>query len=178
MIRLMVKKAFKLPKRTNTAFLHAPPYSGGLGIPCIVDEIDIHMACTAFKLLNSPDLCVKSIAHHHLSIVTAKRTGINDPSIGDMEEFINCSPNPGEGKTGDIKSIWSSVRSSLARCDALMNLKDGKMICKETTITWSSRKKLGRALRGTLLHDQLRILQSASDQGRTFGCVALHPASN
>ena len=37
----MAKQAFKLPKRTISAFLHAPPNTGGLGIPCITDEIDV-----------------------------------------------------------------------------------------------------------------------------------------
>ena len=174
----MVKKAFKLPKRTTTAFLHSPPHSGGLGLPCIMDEIDIHMVTTAFKLLTTPDPCVKGVAYHHLGEVTAKHTRSSDPTRGDMEIFLNATPIPGEGKKGDIKSIWSSVRSSAARCDALFNLTNDKILCCGKTITWTGKKKLGKALRTKILQPHLRRLQEASDQGRTFNCVALHPSSN
>ncbi|KAL5509896.1 hypothetical protein EMCRGX_G005336 [Ephydatia muelleri] len=54
-VRNVVKRAFKLPKRTISAFFHAPSNSGGLGIPCIENEIDVNMATTAFKLLTTPD---------------------------------------------------------------------------------------------------------------------------
>lgn len=177
-VRNMVKLAFKLPKRTISAFLHTPPHSGGLGIPCIEDEIDVHLATTAFKLLSTPDTLVKGVAYHHLGNVTEKRTRSSEATIGDMEEFLNSTPTPGEGKAGDIRSLWSVVRSSLARCDAIISLSGNRITCSGKTINWSGKKETGRALRAKLLQRHLRNLQEASDQGRTSTCVALHPSSN
>ena len=88
-VRNMAKQALKLPKRTISAILHAPFSSGGLGIPCIVDEIDIHLDMTAFKLIATPDEIVKGAAHHHLGTVTKKRTRSSEASIMDMEVFLN-----------------------------------------------------------------------------------------
>ena len=177
-VRNMAKRAFKLPKRTISAFLHAPSNTGGLGIPCITDEIDVHLAATAFKLLATPDVTVKGVAYHHLGIVSEKRNRGSEVNITNMEIFLNSSPSPGEGKMGDIRSIWSIVRSSLVRCDAVINLTTSKISCNGRTISWTGKKNTGRALRANLLKQHVSNLHRASDQGRTSHCVALHPSSN
>lgn len=177
-VRNMVKHAFKLPNRTISAFLHAPCNVGGLGIPCIVDEIDVHLAATAFKLLSTPDAIVKGVAYHHLSNVAEKRTRSNAVNTDLMEMFLNSSPTPGEGKTGDIRSLWSIVRSSLVRCGAVINLATGKISCNGKSISWAGKKNAGRALRANLLKKHTSNLHQANDQGRSSHCVALHPSSN
>ena len=174
-VRNMVKHALKLPKRTISAFFHTPPHSGGLGIPCIENEIDVQLATTAFKLLSTPDTVVKGVAYHHLS---EKRTRSTGATTTDMEAFLNSSPTPGEGKTGDIRSLWSIVRTPLAQCDAVINLTTGKINCNGKSYCWEGKKNVSRALRAKLLQRHLYNFKQANDQGRTSHCVSLHPSSN
>ena len=177
-VRNVVKRAFKLPKRTISAFFHAPSNSGGLGIPCIENEIDVNMATTAFKLLTTPDTVVKGVAYHHLNTVTEKRTRSTGATIADMETFLNSSPRPGEGRTGDIRSLWSIVRTSLTQCDAVINLTTGKITCNGRSFSWEGKKNVSRALRAKLLQRHMHSFKQANDQGRTSHCVSLHPSSN
>ena len=95
-----------------------------------------------------------------------------------MEMFLNSSPIPGEGKSGDIKSLWGSVRSSLVRCGATINLNNNSLFCNGKSLRWEGKKKAGKALRTKLLEQHTRNLHRATDQGRTFHCVSLHPSSN
>ena len=136
------------------------------------------MCATAFKLLSSPDEKVRGIAYHHLSKVAEKRTRSNTINTDLMEMFLNSSPIPGEGKSGDIKSLWSSVRSSLVRCGATINLNNNSLFCNGKSLRWDGKKKAGKALRTKLLEQHTRNLHWATDQGRTFHCVSLHPSSN
>ena len=49
--------------RTASASLYAPPHSGGMGIPCIEDEIDIARVTTAFNVLGADgDPAVRTVA--------------------------------------------------------------------------------------------------------------------
>ena len=68
--------------------------------------------------------------------VTEKRTRSTGATITDMETFLNSSPIPGEGRTGEIRSLWSIVRTSLTQCDAIINLTTGKIPCNGRSFSW------------------------------------------
>ena len=89
-VKEAVKTAFKLPQRMASASLYAPPHSGGMGIPCIEDEIDIARVITAFKVLGADgDPAVRMVAWGLLEEV-ARRTG----GPIEMENFLNSPPPP------------------------------------------------------------------------------------
>ncbi|KAL5509990.1 hypothetical protein EMCRGX_G005453 [Ephydatia muelleri] len=92
-VRKIVKQCLKLPRRTITQFLYSPTRCGGLGIPSVVDDLNIYMVSSAFKLLSSQnDPKVKDIAHHELQrTATVRRRDLQS-----TEEFINSLPIPCE----------------------------------------------------------------------------------
>ena len=146
-----------------------------LGIPCIENEVDIARITTAFKVLGEEtDLAVEKIAHGLLEEVAMKRTRGNV----NKKDFLNSPPVSGEGKEGDIQSLWSLVRKSLQRFSATINLEEKSLACVGKTLTWHWRKQLSRLLWASRQQDYLRTLQMASDQGQVFSSVAADPSSN
>ena len=47
-----------------------------------------------------------------------KRSGILEPTRENVCNFINHPPPEGEGAKGDIRSLWSLVKSSFHKCRA------------------------------------------------------------
>ncbi len=52
-VREVAKRELRLPRRTTTHFLYCAQHEGGLGLPCIEDEMDIAFASQAFKFLSN-----------------------------------------------------------------------------------------------------------------------------
>lgn len=111
----LCKMHLKLPRRTTTPFLYSLTRAGGLGLPNIEDELHIFRTTTAFKLLfNQGDARTKTIATSALAKTTKTRSlGQRSP-----QDFLNRRADRGEGERGNIKTIWSEVRSSLKHCEA------------------------------------------------------------
>ena len=109
-VKAMVKGNLKLPRRTNDAFLYSPSRARGLGLPKVEDEVHIYGVSTAYCLLAlSKDPTVTDVAQSALGEAAKKRSrGMLSP-----QDFINAPPQKGEGKQGDIKTLWSRVRLSL-----------------------------------------------------------------
>lgn len=83
--------SLKLPQRAITSFLYTPPRWGGLGIPCVVDELHIHVVSSAFKLLDTRnDPRVRDIAHHEL----LKTANIRRRDLQSAQDFLNSLPPP------------------------------------------------------------------------------------
>ena len=173
-VRKVVKQCLKLPRRTITSFLYTPTRQGGLGIPCVVDKLHIQMVLSAYKLLSSKnDNREKVIAHHELQ----KTANIRRRDLT-TQEFLNSLPVLGEGKRGDIKSLWSDVRVSANHCGAKFQLDRSTIRCNDKTLVWEGRKNLCRLLRSNIHQAYTQRLSQASDQGRAMSCVAAHTASN
>ena len=174
-VRKLVKQNLKLPRHTITSFLYTPPRWGGLGIPCVMDELHIHMLSSAFKLLASRnDPRVRDIAHHEL----LKTANIRRRDLQSAQDFLNSPPVPGEGKRGDIKSLWSDVRIAASHCGANFQLDRDSIHCSSKTVGCGGRKNLCRLLRSHLHESYSLRLAQASDQGRAMACVAAHTSSN
>ena len=112
-VKALVKMSMKLPRRTIDAFLFTPWRSGGLGLPRIADEVHIYGVSTAYRLLSlSQDPTVIDVALSALGATAKKRSqGWTSP-----QDCIDNPPLPGEGRQGDIQSLWSRVRVSLLIC--------------------------------------------------------------
>ncbi|KAL5510035.1 hypothetical protein EMCRGX_G005503 [Ephydatia muelleri] len=119
-----IKKGLKLPQRTATEYFYLPQAFGGLGVPSAFDEAHITRAVQAFKLLgDTRDPVIRSVALHQLADTVAKRARWLDPTeLEDLSEFLNTSPAPGEGRAGDLQSLWSSAQDSLANGEATIKL--------------------------------------------------------
>ena len=66
-VRSMAKKAFRLPRRTNTPYFYTHWRAGGLGLPNIEDELDVAWASQAFKYLISKDPTVVAMTAHRIT---------------------------------------------------------------------------------------------------------------
>ena len=174
-VRKIVKQCLKLPRRTITQFLYSPTRRGGLGIPNVVDDLNIYMVSSAFKLLSSQnDPKVKDIAHHELQrTATVRRRDLQS-----TEEFINSLPIPGEGRRGDLKSMWSDVRMAAHHCRVKFQLNRNTITCGGKSIGWNGRRVICRLMRSGIQNTYVDRLMQARDQGRAMGCVSSHPSSN
>ena len=83
------------------------------------DEVHIYGVSTTYRLLSlSKDPIVTDVALNALSATARKRSqGMLSP-----QAFLNRPPQRGEGRQGDIRSLWSRVRVSMQLCQASINL--------------------------------------------------------
>jgi len=87
--RRLVKKALRLPKSANSAFIHCPWKFGGLGVPCIADDLQIAWASQAYKYLTNKDNHVKNMAMQQQLATTKHRTRCSSPTPEDVLQFVN-----------------------------------------------------------------------------------------
>ena len=138
-------------------------------------------AAQAFKFLaDTRDPCLRDIAVHQLTDTVAKRAHYLDPTKHEhLTTFLNTSSPPGEGRAGDLQSLWSSARASLTHTGAIIVLtQDSATIeISQHILTWDKRKDLYPRLREAIQARCLRNLKRTADQGRAFDSVSLHPDS-
>ena len=173
--RKICKPHLKLPRRTTSSFLYAPTKAGGLGLPNIEDELHVFRVSSAYKLLFSEgDHRIRDIASSALAKTAETRSrGRRSP-----QAFLNHQADRGEGRCGDIKTIWSEVRSSLAHCGAEILTNNEAISCGGKTIRWNKRHQIPSLLRSSLQSRYLQRWMAAADQGRAVSCTSQHPASN
>ena len=96
----------------------------------------------------------------------------------DLTTFLNESLQVGEGKAGDLHSIWSAARDSLANTGATLRVLPNSttLYTEWCPIGWSQRKLACQLLKGVGSHRLARI-KSNPDQGRAFDSICLHPDS-
>eukprot|EP00731_Ephydatia_muelleri_P013732 Em0007g1042a len=174
-VKSLMKANLKLPKRTTDAFLFSPPRAGGLGLPRIEDEVHIYGVSTAYRLLTlSGDPVVRDTAQAALGETAKRRTG----GRRSPEEFLNAPPDKGEGRQGDIQSLWSRVRLSLQHCQATIDLTNRQINIAGTTFGPLKKGQICRAMRAVVQDRHLSRWKAAKDQGRAAECISAHPASN
>ena len=181
-LRGAIKKGLKLPQRTATEYFYLPQAFGGLGIPSAFDEAHVTRAAQAFKFLgDTRDPVIRSVALHQLADTVAKRARWLDPTkLEDLSEFLNTSPTPGEGRAGDLQSLWSSARDSLANGEATIKLTLDSAILHTSNhhLNWSQRKRAFQVLKEAFGARHLSNIKRSSDQGRAFDSISLHRDSN
>ena len=174
-VKALVKSAMKLPRRTIDAFLFSPWRAGGLGLPRLEDEVHIYGISSAYRLLTlSNDPMVLDVSQAALEVTARKRSkGLTSP-----QDFLNSPPQRGEGKQGDIQSMWSRVRVSLQLCQTTINLAGKQITIAGTTYGPSKRHLNCGAMRTVLQGKHLTSWTQAKDQGRAAECVSAHESSN
>ena len=171
----LCKMHLKLPRRSTTPFLYSPTRAGGLGLPNIEDELHITRTTTAFKLLfNQGDARTKTIATSAL----AKNIKTRSLDQRSPQDFLNHRADRGEGQRGDIKTIWSKVRSSLKHCEAELSTTTESISCCGRSLSWGKRNLVASLLRSAIQSRYLRRWNESPDQGRSVTCFSQHPASN
>ena len=110
---------------------------------------------------------VRDIVHHEL-LTTAN---IRRKDLQYAQHFFNSPPVPGEGKHGDLKSLWSDVRVAASHCGANFQLDRDSIHCSNKTVGWGGRKNLCHLLRSHLQENYSLCLAQASDQGRAMACA-------
>lgn len=171
----VIKLHMKIPKRATDNFMYSPQRFGGLGIPRLEDEIHILKVSTAFKLLMSEnDPRIGDIASSTLAYTANKCT----QGRKDVQAFMNSTPEAGEGKCGDISSIWSQVRLAMHHCKATIKLQQKSICCKGKELKWAKRHLICRVLRNAIQEGYQSDWEKSPDQGRAATCFAAHPASN
>ena len=181
-LRSIVKKGIRLPARTCTDFLYLSQDLGGLGLPSVADTAHVAKACQAFKFLSDMrDPIVRAIALDQLAAACAKRARSLDPrNVANLSSFLNTAPMLGEGKRGDLRSIWSSVRSSLSFAGATISISVNTALLntESRTLGWENRKLASYHLNLHVANQCLLRLQNHVDQGRAFHSICQHPDSS
>ena len=179
-LRGAFKQGLKLPRRTATQYFYLPQALGGLGIPSVEDEAHIARAAQAFKFLgDTRDSVIREVALQQLSETVTKRARRLDPNkLEDLAEFLNTSAAPGEGRAGDLQSLWSSARASLVAGGAAIEITQDLAILHTSkhNIPWHKRKQAFQAME-EVGQRHLRNIKRSSDQGRAFDSLSLHPDS-
>ena len=158
--RSLAKKHLKLPRRTVTPFLYSSTRAGGLGLPNIEDEIHFFRISTAYKVLFAQgDNQLQDIANSALN----KTAEIRSRNQKSAQDFLNDPADPGEGKRGDITSLWSGVRASLHHCRAELHLQNRTITCGEVTLGWDKRRFITSLLRDTVQSQYLEKWKRCSD---------------
>ena len=174
-LKSLAKMCFKLPNRATTSYFYAQTKAGGLALPRIEDEIHLFRISTAYKVLFAQgDAQLRDISTSALGKTAEIRTR-NQKSA---QTFLNDPADPGEGRRGDIKSLWSEVRSSLQHCRAKFNLQDQSITCDGITLGWSKRRNITGLLRNAIQSRYVEDWKRCPDQGRAVICTSAHPASN
>ena len=149
-----------------------------MGIPNIQDEAHVANAAQAFKFLadqRDPTICLTAL--NQLSQTVAKRARYLDANnLEDLTTFLNQAPRVGEGKAGDVHSIWSAVRDSLANTGAILKvLPDSATLHTERRpIGWNQRKLACQLLKEGVGSHRLACIKQNRDQGRAFNSISLH----
>ena len=114
--RGIIKKGLHIPNWACSDNFYLSQGLGGMGVPCVEDESHIARVSQAFKFLaDQRDPTIRAVALHQLAATMSKRARHLDPTnLEDMSLFLNTPPHTGEGRAGDLHSIWSAVRKSLA----------------------------------------------------------------
>lgn len=171
-LRTIIKRGLRLPTRTCTKYLYLSQALGGMGIPSVTDESHVSRLAQAFKFLaDTRDPCLRDVAVHQLTDTVAKRARYLDPTKPDhLATFLNTSSSPGEGRAGDLQSLWSLARASLTHTEAIITLtQDSATIeASQHILTWDKCKDLYPRLREAIHTRYLRDLKRTADQGRAF----------
>ena len=181
-LRGAIKQGLKMPRRTATQYLYLPQASGGLGVPSVEDVGHVTRAAQAFKFLgDTRDPIIRSVALHQLADTVAKRARRLDPTkLEDLSEFLNTTAAPGEGRAGDLHSLWSSARASLANTGAILELTSESAVLHANNhhLSWLQRKRAFQVLKEEMGARHLSTIKRSPDQGRAFDSLSLHPDSS
>ena len=147
----------------------------------IFNTMDVARVISATKLLNSPDPTVHQVALSQLSESVSNRRNIKTCTYDDLDNFLNSDPNPGEGKRGDLRNLWSLCRTSLRQTTTKLHPpskgNQGWLEVADTT-SITDTKKAAPFIKN---HSKVKFLEqmcTAPDQGRTFAACSKNPASN
>ena len=181
-LRAIIKRGLRIPQRTCTQYFYLPQALGGMGIPSVLDESHVARAAQAFKFLaDTRDPVIRQVALHQLGEAVTKRARHLDPSNPEhLAEFLNSTAHPGEGRAGDLWSLWSSARASLAIGGAFISLTQDSATLQTDHhhITWVKRKLASQAMKETIGARHLAAIKTSSDQGRAFNSLSLHADSS
>ncbi|KAL5510049.1 hypothetical protein EMCRGX_G005519 [Ephydatia muelleri] len=124
--KLNVFRWFIFPRLTFISQVIFPGPFGlwGLGCPQCRDEAHIAKAAQAFEFLgDTRDPVIRAVALQQVRATVATRARKLDPTKKeDLEEFLNTTAAPGEGRTVDLQSLWSSARAGLANGGATIEI--------------------------------------------------------
>ena len=180
-LRTTIKRGLHLPPRTCTKYLYLSQALGGLGVPSAEDESHVSRAAQAFKYLaDTRDRRIRGVALDQLSETVAKRARQLDHTTHEgLHLFLNSSPGPGEGRAGDLQTLWSAVRNSLVLTNATICLSQDSATISigRHKLSWDKRKLLSQTLKTGLQDRHLAAIKASPDQGRAFDSVSLHPDS-
>eukprot|EP00731_Ephydatia_muelleri_P013788 Em0007g1098a len=162
--RKWLKKAVCIPSRSCSSYLYTPQNIGGLGIPCIEDEMHIARVAQAFKFrADTRDPVVRKIAMSQLQDVVQRR--------GRLPKLATVSID---------QSLWSSVRASLTHTHSTIQIspESASIHCGDKTVHWHKRQEVNQVLKSPTYHRHLTSLREATDQGRANFSTSLAEASN
>jgi len=176
--RRLVKKALRLPKSACKSYIHCPWKFGGLGIPCVADDLQVAWASQAYKYLTNKDSHVKSVATQQLLDTTRARTRCTLPSPDDVLQFTNERSEATQHS--DIRSLWSLLPGCLSSIGAKLQTgsEDLELKVGDTTLKAHEHHKVSGLLRDCLNQHHLEQWKKATDQGRCANNVSRHPSSN
>ena len=170
-VRRKIKRSFGLPMRTAGAFFHLPQRMGGLGVRSMLDSLDAATVTKTLKCLSSTDPIVSAVAWDQVGQSIHKRTGNKPQHLCDVLTFLNSPPVRGESARGDVRSLWSLARKSLAVFDCKLDCDEDNSLL----LSWSTKtvragrwRDVGNLLKeATTARSRARML-ACSDQGRSF----------
>ena len=180
-LRGIIKKGLRLPLRACTEYFYLSQALGGMGIPSVADEAHVARAGQAFKFLaDLRDPIVRSVALNQLAATVRKRAPeLNATIHADLASFLNNPPKHGEGRAGDLHSIWSAMRSSLniSAATIALSANSATLVTSSIELGWQKRHLVPQLLKEGIAVRRLSAMTGHPDQGRAFHSLSMHPDS-
>ena len=144
-LRTVIKRGLHIPPSACTKYFYLSQALGWMGIPSAVDESHVARAAQAFKFLaDSRDPRIRDVALDQLAETVSKRAHYLDATKqNNLTLFLNTSAGPGEGRAGDLQSLWSLARASLVYTGASIELTSDSatLHTPKHKVTWDKRKQ-------------------------------------
>jgi hypothetical protein len=117
-VRRVMRERLRLPQDSSKGYLHGDFRAGGLGLPCVEEEVAVQALAQAAKLLQSRDSRVRQASAGDLETCVQRANGgriCNDKEVAAW--LSGDGPNLGSGG-----GVWRQARAA-AGCAALAELK-------------------------------------------------------
>ena len=169
-----------MPHRTITSLFYTTHKHGGLGVFSILDNLVVALLSQIFRCLTRSDRAMSDIAFDQLRQTVVHRSNIVNPSIDDLQCFMNSPISTQEYTTRDVKSLWSDARLVLLKSGLSLDMSSTPpcLTSDEVLIDSDHPRGLNSYLCARFREAHLHSLCSAPDQGRSYHLISKSPASS
>ncbi|GFS94224.1 reverse transcriptase domain-containing protein, partial [Nephila pilipes] len=161
-----VKEILGLPSSASNHYVWGSRDHGCCGVPSAAVDSDLYLIDSAFKLLNSQDEDVATLALAQLKRTVRHRLQ-RDPTDGDLASFLSgCMDLDFKSTSNARQNTWTLARKASNRMGVTWSFSDGVPTIQKDDVWMCGR-----------LHEAQLLLNNKS-QGKAMDCVRLSKASS